>query len=422
MRVVSERALGQRLECLGRPQPRVVVSGNFGTPRTLLRLADWSLGEYRLFVLNAQGDDWPLHDGVVVETPFVGPGVRHHPGLDYLPMRLSLVPRLFRSSRPPDLVLVHTSTPKDGKVSLGIEVDILPAAIEQVRRRGGLVVAQLNRSMPYLRGDAEIDVGDVDLAIEVDTELPSPRPRPVDDAARIIGERIASYATDGGTIQLGIGELPDAAARSLRSKRGLGVWSEMVSDGVLELERAGALDTARPVCASFLFGSPEVYEWAHDNPRLAMRRTELINDPSRIAAHPAMLAINTALQVDLFAQANACSVGGHIYSGFGGQPDFVVGALHSPGGHAVIALRAWHERTDQSTIVPLLDTPVTTFQHSAVVTDVGQAEIFGRSQHAQAELMIEETADPRARPALRDAATRLGLARECPGTEQRSVS
>jgi len=226
-----------------------------------------------------------------------------------------------------------------------------------------------------------------------------------------IGERVAGYATDGGTVQLGIGQLPDAAARSLQSKRGLGIWSEMVSDGVVELERAGALDPARPLCASFLFGSPDVYSWAHENPRLVMRRTEVVNDPARISAQPAMLSINTALQVDLFAQANACSVGGSVYSGFGGQPDFVVGALHSTDGHAVIALRSWHEHSGSSTIVPLIQTPVSTFQHSVVVTDVGQAEIFGRSQHAQARLLIEETADARARAALWEAAGRLGLVR-----------
>jgi acyl-CoA hydrolase len=410
MQVVSEAVLADRLRAIDRPSPRVVVSGNFATPWELLAVLDAAVPRYRLFALNPQAG-WPSREGVVTETPFVGPGVRHDPWLDYLPMRLSLVPRLFDSIRPPDVALVHTSTPRDGRVSLGIEVNILPAAIERVRQRGGLVVAQLNPSMPHTYGDAEIGVDEIDLAVEVDADLPSPTPRPLDDAAVAIGEGVAGYASDGGTVQLGIGQLPDAAARSLRSKRGLGVWSEMVSDGVVELERSGALDPGRPLCASFLFGSPDVYRWADENSRLSMRRTEVVNDPSRIAAQPAMLSINTALEVDLFAQANACSVRGAVYSGFGGQPDFVVGALHSPEGHAVITLRAWHERTDSSTIVPLVQTPVSTFQHSVVVTDVGQAEIFGRSQHAQARLLIEETADPRARPALWEAADRLGLVR-----------
>ena len=410
MRAVNEAVLADRLGAIDHPTPRVVVSGNFATPWELLGVVDRALDRYRLLALNPQAG-WPCREGVVTETPFVGPGVRHDPWLDYLPMRLSLVPRLFDSLRPPDVALVHTSTPRDGKVSLGIEVNILPAAIERVRQRGGLVVAQLNPSMPHTCGDAEIGLDEIDLAVEVDAALPSPTPRPLDDAAVSIGEQVAGYARDGGTVQLGIGQLPDAAARSLRSKRGLGVWSEMVSDGVVELERSGALDPERPLCASFLFGSPDVYDWADENPRLVMRRTEVINDPSRIASQPAMLSINTALEVDLFAQANACSVRGTVYSGFGGQPDFVVGALHSAEGHAVIALRAWHEGTDSSTIVPLIQTPVCTFQHSVVVTDVGRAEIFGRSQRAQARLLIDETADPRARPALREAAVHLGLVR-----------
>ncbi len=410
MRAVDEATLADRLRAIDRPSPRVVVSGNFATPWELLGVVDGALDRYRLFALNPQ-PGWPSREGVITETPFVGPGVRHDPWLDYLPMRLSLVPRLFDSLRPPDVALIHTSTPRDGKVSLGIEVNILPAAVERVRQRGGLVVAQLNPSMPHTCGDAEIGLDEIDLGVEVDAALPSPTPRPLDDAAVVIGERVAGYASDGGTVQLGIGQLPDAAARSLRAKRGLGVWSEMVSDGVVELERSGALDPGRPLCASFLFGSPDVYDWADENPRLVMRRTEVINDPSRIAAQPAMLSINTALEVDLFAQANACSVRGTVYSGFGGQPDFVEGALHSAEGHAIIALRAWHERTDSSTIVPLIQAPVCTFQHSVVVTDVGQAEIFGRSQHAQARLLIDETADPRAREALWEAAVRLGLVR-----------
>jgi acyl-CoA hydrolase len=296
-------------------------------------------------------------------------------------------------------------------VSLGIEVNILPGAVERVRRRGGLVVAQVNPAMPYTRGDAELDVGLVDLALEVDAPLRSPAERAPDDAAAAIGARVAAFAADGGTIQLGIGQVPDAAARQLRTRHRLGVWSELVSDGVLALEQGGSLDPDRPVCASFLFGTPELYAWADDNPRLVMRRTEVVNDPARIAAQPGMLSINTALQVDLFAQANASYVRGAIYSGFGGQPDFVGGALHSEGGHSVIALRAWHDKTDTSNIVPLLREPASSFQHSVVVTEHGEAEIFGHSQHDQARMLIDGTADPRAREALWDAAGTLGLVR-----------
>lgn len=408
MKIVTESVVAERLRALGAAEPRVVVSGNFATPWELVRVLEGALERCRVFVLNPQ-PGWPRRDGLITETPFVGDGARYERGLDYLPMRLSLVPRLFGSMRPPDAVLVHTSTPRGGKVSLGIEVNVLPAAIEHVRQRGGLVVAQVNSKMPYTRGDALIDVELIDLAIEVDGPLMSPPPRHFDDAALAIGESVASLASDGGTFQMGIGQLPDAAAAQLRHKRYLGVWSELVSDGVMELEHAGALDTSRPLVATFLFGSPELYAWADDNPRLVMRRTETVNDPAQIASRPAMLSINTAMQIDLYAQANASYVGGSIYSGFGGQPDFVSGALHSPGGQAVIAMRSWHDKSDSSNIVATLDAPVCSFQHSVVVTENGMAHLFGRSQYAQAQLLIEETAHPRARAELWAAAQRLGL-------------
>ena len=408
MRIVSEKVIADRLAAIECPSPLIVISGNFATPWELVRLADASLPSCRAFVLNPQ-PGWPCRDGFIPETPFVGPGARHDPRLEYLPMRLSLVPRLFDSLWPPDAVLIHTSPPRGGKVSLGIEVNILPAAIERVRRSGGLVVAQVNRHMPYTTADAEVDVADIDLALEADVPLPSPMTSPPDAASAAIGEQVARYATDGGTLQLGIGQMPDTAAHYLRSKRQLGVWSEMVSDGVLQLERAGSLDPDRQICASFLFGSPELYAWADGNPRLVMRRTEVVNDPGRIAAQPALMSVNTALQVDLFAQANASYVHGTIYSGFGGQPDFVVGALHSRGGHAVVGLRSWHDKTDTSNVVPNLTVPACSFQHSVVVSEHGSAEIFGQGQHAQARLLIEQVADPRAQARLWDAAERLGL-------------
>ncbi len=148
--------------------------------------------------------------------------------------------------------------------------------------------------------------------------------------------------------------MPDTAAHHLRSRRRLGVWSEMVSDGVMRLEQDGALDRDGRSAPRFSSGRPSSTPGPTTIPRLVMRRTEVVNDPARIAAHPALLSVNTALQVDLFAQANASYVHGTIYSGFGGQPDFVVGALHSKGGHAVVCLRSWHDKSDTSTVVPIL--------------------------------------------------------------------
>jgi len=410
MRPVGERVIADRLAGLAGQNPLVVVSGNFATPWELVRLADATLPSWHSFVLNPQ-PGWPCRDGFVIDTPFVGPGARCDPRLEYLPMRLSLVPRLFDSLWPPDVVLIQTSPPRAGKVSLGIEVNILPAAIERVRQRGGLVVAQVNPHMPYTEGDAEVDIADIDLALEAELPLSSPPLEPPDAMSAAIGEQVARYATDGGTVQLGIGLVPDTAAHHLRSKRRLGVWSELVSDGTLQLEQAGALDSDRPICSSFLFGSQELYAWADNNPRLVMRRTEVMNNPGLIATLPAMLSVNTALQVDLFAQANASYVRGSIYSGFGGQPDFVEGALHSEGGHAVIALRSWHDKSDTSNILPVLGVPACSFQHSVVVSEQGSAEIFGRSQYDQARLLIEQVADPRSRTHLWDAAEDLGLAR-----------
>jgi acyl-CoA hydrolase len=390
-------------------EPRVLASGNHATPRALLDALERSVERYRLFMLAAQAP-LALREGVIFETPFVGPGMRDAGGrLDYLPMRLSLVPRLFATLRPPDVVLLHTSTPRDGKVSLGIEVNVLVAGVQRVRARGGLVVAQLNRRMPYTFGDGELDEEAIDLAIEVDEQLASPPAVTGNEHAESIAERVARLVEDSSTLQLGIGQIPDATLRALAGRRGLAVWSEMISDGVMALDRGGALDPAREIVCSFLFGSPELYAWVDRNPRLRMARTETTNDPARIAAHARMVSVNSALQVDLFDQAGASHIDGRLYSGFGGQPDFVAGALHSPGGHAVIALRSWHPRSDSSTIVGRLSGPASSFQHSAVVSEQGCAHLFGRSQRAQARLLIEHAAHPDAREQLREQATLLGL-------------
>jgi acyl-CoA hydrolase len=392
-------------------EPRIVLSGNFATPFTLIRALTQALESCRVFQLNAQYD-FSQHGGFICETPFVGPGMRHDPMLDYLPMRLSLVPRLFDTIRPPDAVLIHTSLPRDGKVSLGIEVNILPAAIARVRARGGLVLAQANRQMPYTFGDGEIPLASIDGIVEVDEPLESPGELGSEDAAASIGERVAEFATDGTTLQLGIGVIPTVAARKMSARRGLRVWSEMISDGVMDLHSAGALDAGVPVYTSFLIGSPELYRWADRNEQICMLTTDTVNDPVRIAAHPCMLSINAAMQVDLFAQANASYVNDRVHSGFGGQPDFVTGALHSQGGHSIVVLHGWHDKTDSSTVVPVLTNPVTSFQHSAIISEHGCAELFGRSQSAQARLLIEQVADPRARASLAEAAGRFGLRRD----------
>jgi acyl-CoA hydrolase len=388
--------------------PRVVASGNGATPRHLLGVVDAHLPAYRLFMLNAH-PGIPDREEVVHETPFVGPGMRRSPTLAYVPARLSLVPRLFATTMPPDVVCLTVAPAVDGMLSLGTEVNVLPAAIEACRRRGGLVIAQVNRNMPWTYGDAVLDPADVDLCLEADAPLDEPHTPEPDDAARRIGELVAARVGDGATLQLGIGMVPDAILPGLALRRGLRVWSEMFSDGVIALDEAGALDRESLLTASFLYGTEKLYSWVHRNPRVRMLRTETTNAPARIAANRAMTSVNTALQVDLFGQANASRIATRIHSGFGGQTDFTVGALHSDGGQALMALRSWHPKADVSTVVALVDEPVTSFQHTAVITEQGVAEVFGYTEQAQARHLIEHAAHPRVREELWEEAIALGL-------------
>ncbi|HEX2893981.1 MAG TPA: acetyl-CoA hydrolase/transferase C-terminal domain-containing protein [Marmoricola sp.] len=390
--------------------PRVVLSGNHAVPFHTLGLIDEALDSYRLWVLNAP-PGLPDREGVVYETPFVGVGMRHSPRLSYVPCRLSLVPSLFRTTMAPDLVVLHTTRPRAGRVSLGVEVNILPAAIEAARARGAKVVAQVNDRMPWTLGDAEVDVDQIDLLIEADEVImTAPAPR-IDSVSAKIGSLVAARVPDGATLQAGIGAVPDATLCGLTGRRGLKIWTEMFSDSALVLEQAGALDQDTPVQASFLFGSAELLDWVDGNHRVRMIRTETSNDPALISRNPSMVSVNTALQVDLFGQANASRVHSKIYSGFGGQTDFIVGALHSCGGQALIALRSWHPRADVSTIVPVIEEPVTSFQMTAVVTEQGVAEVFGLDQRHQAANIIDHAAHPRVREQLWEQAVPLGLAR-----------
>jgi acyl-CoA hydrolase len=390
--------------------PRVVVSGNHATPWHTLGLVDAALPSYRLWALNGQRG-LPDRDGVTLETPFVGPGMRRSPRLSYVPSRLSLVPTLLKSVTPPDVVVVHTTRPRDGKVSLGTEVNVLPAALEAARQRGGLVVAQVNDNLPWTFGDAEVELDMVDELVEADEQLAHAPAPVVDEESARIGALVADLVPDGATLQAGIGAVPDATMHGLADRRGLRIWTEMFSDSVLALEKAGALDPTASITTSFVFGSEELIDWVDGNQRVRMTRTEVTNDPGRIAANPAMVSVNTALQVDLFGQANASRIQARIHSGFGGQTDFIVGALHSVGGQAIIALRSWHPKADVSTIVPLVDEPVTSFQMSTVVTEQGLAQVFGHDQHEQARQLIENAAHPSVREELREEAVELGLYR-----------
>jgi len=407
MRTISLEQLERRLSAID-GVPRVVVCGNHATPWLVVDAIDRSIKQYRLFMLNAHAGV-PERPGVVAETCFVGPGMRHHPALSYLPSRLSLVPLLFGRTLPPDVVVLHCAPQREGLLSMGIEVNVLPAAVEACRARGGLVIAVINSLLPYTFGDSQISADLIDLAVEIDSELTVPSPVPVDDASRVIAERIAAMIGDGATLQLGIGVVPDCTLHALAARRGLRVWTEMFSDGIVDLDAAHALDEEHPITASFCFGSRRLYDWVDGNPRIRMLRTEKTNDPALIAANRAMTSVNSALEVDLFGQANASRINARIHSGYGGQTDFIVGALHSAGGQAFIALRSWHPRADVSGVVPLLDEPVTSFQQTAVVTEQGVAGLWGHDEKTQARHLIENAAHPRVREELWEEAQALGL-------------
>jgi acyl-CoA hydrolase len=351
----------------------------------------------------------PDRPGVELETPFVGVGMRDSDRLSYLPSRLSLVPNMLRTATPPDVVVINVSPPRAGLLSLGTEVNILPAAIDAARARSGLVIAQINTEMPYTYGDAALHPDDVDLAVEVDEPLGTLAPRPVDDQSRAVAANVAALVPESATLQLGIGSVPNGVLDLLGDRRGLRVWTEMFTDGMLALDQAGALDDDAPIVTSFVWGSPDLYSWLDGNRRVVMTRTERTNDPSWISRQPAMTSVNAALEVDLYGQANASYVRGRIYSGFGGQSDFVVGALHAHAGQAIIALPSWHPAADVSTIVPRLHAPATSFQQSAVVTEQGTALLWGVSQREQSARLIA-TAHPAARPALTEAAVAQRIA------------
>ncbi|MSS45444.1 acetyl-CoA hydrolase [Cutibacterium sp. WCA-380-WT-3A] len=389
-------------------QPRVVCGGSGSTPVPLLTVVDRCLKKWRLACINAP-IGVPTRKGIVHETVFIGPGSRHADTLEYVPCRLSLAPRLYEDRLAPDILILHTSAPRNGTVSMGIEVQVLPAALESAKRRGALIIAQVNPNMPYVFGDGIVDVDDIDIGVSVDAPLPTAAMPPAGPAAQQIGELVASRVPAGATLQVGIGAVPDAVVAMLPGDRTYGVWTELLTDSVRLLEQTHRLDE-RPVTGTFAMGTPALYQWLDDNPRVQLLRCEKTNNPNSIAAQPRMASVNTALQVDLFGQVNATRVRGKIHSGIGGSTDFLVGAMHSPGGQALIAMLSWHPKADCSTIVGLLDSPASASQPSAVVTEQGVADLFGRSQEEQARHLIDDAAHPDARHDLWRRAAELSLA------------
>ncbi|NQU36872.1 MAG: hypothetical protein HQ526_04655, partial [Actinobacteria bacterium] len=228
-------------------------------------------------------------------------------------------------------------------------------------------------------------------------------PSAPDANALRIGNQISDHIHSGSTLQLGIGGVPDAVLLTATELRDLRIWSETISDGVLALENAGALDPRIPVRTSFMIGSDDLYAWVGDNPRLTMIRTERCNDPGLIEKNYGMTSVNGALEVDLWGQVNASRRNGEVFSGIGGSTDFITGAMHAPHGKSFIALPSWHPKAQVSTVVSQLAVPSTSAQPSAIVTEQGLAWLFGADQNEQAENLIEHAAHPDARADLRTA-------------------
>ena len=348
---------------------------------------------------------------------FVGPNARcavNEGRADYVPVFLSDIPRLFSSGALPlDAVFVN-ATPPDafGFCSLGTSVEAMHAAIRAARQ----VIVQLNRAMPRTLGDSFIHVNDIDLAVEVD-QPPYEHPiGPIGETERRIGEHVADLVQEGATIQLGIGAIPAATALFLRDKRDLGVHTEMFTDSVVDLVEAGVVTGARKernrgkIVTAFVLGSSRLYRFIDDNPMIEMRPVDFTNDTHVIRSFSRMTAINSAIEVDLTGQVVADSIGSRIYSGIGGQMDFMRGAALAPEGRAIIALPSTAAGGGVSRIVAALREGagvVTTRAHvRTVVTEWGVAELFGKSLRERAQALTE-IAHPDHRDRLRSAARQL---------------
>ena len=349
---------------------------------------------------------------------FIGPNVRGavEKGLaDYTPCFLSEIPGMFRSGRiRVDAALIQCTPFEGGAASLGVSVDIVKAAVEAA----DYVVAQVNPRMPWTLGDTLIREDQVDALVlgpEEPIALPVPAPTP---AARWIGRDIASLVADGDTLQAGIGAIPDAALAALSAKKDLGIHSEMISDGLYRLWRAGVANGSRKslhpgkAVGTFAMGSRELYAALDRNPAFEFHPADYVNSPLTIARNERMVSINSALQVDLTGQVCSDSIGTRFYSGFGGQVDFIRGAARSRGGRPIIALPSTARDGRVSRIVDALPegSGVVTSRGDVhyVVTEHGVASLYGKSLRERAQELIA-IAHPDFRSDLRAAARRRRL-------------
>ena len=330
---------------------------------------------------------------------FIGPNARkavNDGRAEFVPVFLSDVPGLFeRGLLPLDTVLINVTPPDThGFCSLGTSVEAMHAAI----RAAKTVVAQFNSAMPRTLGDSFIHVSQIDFAVEVDVPPYEHAVGELGAVQRRIGEFVADLVPDGATLQLGIGGIPAATALALRDKQDLGIHTEMFTDAVVDLVEAGVITGARKernpgkLVTAFLMGTKRLYDFVHDNPMVEMRPVDFTNDTHVIRGFSRMTAINSAIEIDLTGQVVADSIGPRMYSGIGGQMDFMRGAGLATEGRAIIALPSTAAGGAASRIVPFLQEGagvITTRGHvRTVVTEWGVAELFGKTLGERARELI----------------------------------
>lgn len=387
------------------PGSRIFVHGGAATPQSLLRELVHQqdrLQEVTLAHLHTEGPgicvegDAKKHFRIV--NLFVGHNMRHdldYDRIDYLPCFLSEIPGLFRTQKfPLDVALLHVSPPdRFGYCSLGVSVDIARAAADAAK----ILIAQVNPHMPRLHGDGLVHVDMFDALVEVNDPLPESKQAPTTPEEKKIAQHISGLIEDGSTLQMGIGSIPNAVTRELSDRKDLGIHTEMWSDGTLDLILSGVVTNARKKvhrgkCVSgFLLGSRRLYDFVNDNPSIIQLEADYVNSPLNILRNPKVVAINSAVEIDLTGQVCADSVGHRIISGVGGQMDFMRGAALSEGGKPIIAINSTTAK-GQSKIVNSLQLGagvVTTRSHvHYVVSEYGVAYLYGKTLRERAKALI----------------------------------
>ena len=386
-------------------------------PRAILRTIAAKKEQFhgiRLYNLLAFGDAPYCQPGMEAHirysTGFAGAGTRGALAAgraDYVPIYYHEYPRYVRTCIKPDVAILHISPPDDhGWCSFGVTVDYQLAAAEEAK----LVVAQVNRQMPRSMGNNRIHVTQINWFTEIDEPLPAIPRATIGDVEKAIGANCASLIRDRDCLQLGIGAIPDAVLMQLADKKDLGIHSEMLSDSVAGMMDSGIITNRykqldRGVStATFAMGTAQLYRYMHDNPAINMAPVDYTNDPRVICQQDNMVAVNSALQVDLYGQVMADTVGKLQFSGPGGQVDFVRGANMSKGGRNIIILPSTAKRGTISRIAvrPTEGSTITTnrFDVDYIVTEYGIAKLWGKNNTERAEALIA-IAHPDFRESLR---------------------